>query len=314
MGFFASSTTPENRGRTGGITFFAIGMSFFILGNLGIGSVGMASIVLAGIRLTGLILFFLLEPKDEPPLEQGRSTYKEVIRNRSFLLYFVPWIMFNIVDSLTISVINNLFTVNFIRLSSVFESSLIAILAIVTGFLIDMKGRKRLAIFGFAFLGIGYAFLGLSPDITGWIFYTIADGIAWGILNVTFLFTLWGDIAQGRDNEKFYVMGALPYLFSNLMYLLADPIMREVVDITKVFTFACIFLFLAVLPLIFAPETLSEKVMKDLELKTYLQKAKKIAAKAQEKGEKEEEEDSSVEFTVAQEDDEEAEKLAEKYY
>jgi len=311
MGFFASSTTPENRGRTGGITFFAIGLSFFILGNLGVGSVGMASIVLAGIRLTGLILFFLLEPKEEPPLEQGRSTYKEVIRNRSFLLYFVPWIMFNIVDYLTISVINNLFTVDFIRLSSVFESSLIAVLAIVTGFLIDMKGRKRLAIFGFAFLGIGYGFLGLSPDITGWMFYTIANGIAWGILNVTFLFTLWGDIAQGRDNEKFYVMGALPYLFSTLMYLLADPIMRGI-DITKVFTFACIFLFLAVLPLIFAPETLSEKVMKDLELKTYLQKAQKIAAKTQEKGEKEEE-DSSVEFAVAQEE-EEAEERAEECY
>jgi hypothetical protein len=35
------------------------------------------------------------------------------------------------------------------------------------------------------------------------------------------------------------------------------------------------FLFLAVLPLMYAPETLSEKKIKDRELKQYIEKAKK---------------------------------------
>jgi len=281
MGFFASSTNHENRGRTGGITFLAIGMCFFVMGNLGVGSLIAASIVLAAIRLTGLASFFLLGSNETPPLEQGKSTYKEVVRNRSFALYFIPWIMFNLVDYLTIPVINNLSllqNIDAFRSISFLENGLIAIVAIITGFLIDTKGRKRLAIFGFAFLGIGYAFLGFFPNITGLIFFTIADGIAWGSFNVIFLFTLWGDIAKNRGSEKFYVMAALPYLFANLMYVITTPTMAGI-EPTQVFTFASFFLFLSVLPLVFAPETLPEKAMKQRELKIYIEKAQEIAQK-----------------------------------
>jgi MFS family permease len=278
MGFFASSTDTENRGRTGGIAFLAIGLSFFVLGNLGVGSVITATIVLATIRLTGLVSSFLLRSEEEPLLEHGRSTYKEVLQSRSFALFFAPWIMFNLVDYLTIPVLNQLTPVGVLRDFTAFENGLIAVVAIVTGFLVDMKGRKRLAIFGFAFLGIGYATLGFFPNTNGLILFTVADGIAWGSFNVLFLFTLWGDIANGRSSEKFYVMGALPYLFSNLMYLLAEPLMAGVGP-AQAFTFASFFLFLAVLPLVYAPETLPEKAMKQRELKIYIEKAQEIAQK-----------------------------------
>ncbi len=46
-----------------------------------------------------------------------------------------------------------------------------------------------------------------------------------------------------------------------------------------IFSFASVFLFLAVLPLIYAPETLPEKLMKDRDLKSYVEKAKKKAQK-----------------------------------
>ncbi len=280
MGFFASSTSCENRGRTGGTIFLAIGLSFFALGSLEVwGSLIVSSIILAGIRLTGLVSFLLLGSKERPSLEFGKSTYREIVRNRSFALYLVPWIMFNLVDYLAIPVINNLIPIEVFQSISFSENVLIAACAIVTGFLIDMKGRKRLAIFGFAFLGIGYASLGLFPNIGGLVFFTIADGIAWGSFNVVFLFTLWGDIAQGRSSEKFYVMGALPYLFSNLMYVgFADTLSRAL-GISQVFTLASFFLFLAVLPLVFAPETLPEKSMKRRELKTYIERAQEIAQK-----------------------------------
>jgi len=320
MGFFASSTTTENRGRTGGITFLAIGLAFFAIGNLGFESTIVASAVLAGIRLAGLALFFLLGSKEDIPVRQSKSTYRSILRERSFVLYLVPWVMFNVVDYLTISVMNTFITdINFIRMSSVFENGLMAVFAVLTGFLVDIKGRKRLAIFGFAFLGIGYATLGILQN-SGWLLYTISDGIAWGSFNVLFLFVLWGDIAQGKDSEKFYVLGALPYLLSNLMYLVFDPIAKSLIKSSQIFTFASFFLFLAVLPLVIAPETLSEKVMKELELKTYLEKAKKIAEKAQEKSEDDREEsieeqtEDSVEFEVKQEELECAEELAQKYY
>jgi hypothetical protein len=45
------------------------------------------------------------------------------------------------------------------------------------------------------------------------------------------------------------------------------------------FSFTAFFLFLAVLPLFFAPETLPEKVKKERELKFYIEKAQKVAQK-----------------------------------
>jgi hypothetical protein len=45
------------------------------------------------------------------------------------------------------------------------------------------------------------------------------------------------------------------------------------------FSFASFFLFLAVIPLIYAPETLPEKRIKERELREYVEKAKKAKEK-----------------------------------
>lgn len=47
----------------------------------------------------------------------------------------------------------------------------------------------------------------------------------------------------------------------------------------QVFPFASFFLFIAVLPLFYAPETLPEKIMKKRELTIYVEKAQEIAEK-----------------------------------
>lgn len=161
-----------------------------------------------------------------------------------------------------------------------FTNVIAGICAVVFGFLADKKGRKRLALVGFALLGNGYAALGLFNGnyAVAW-FYTCVDGIAWGAFTVLFLTTLWGDISQGNNGEKYYLLGVLPYLFSSFAgnslsaYLANNNIVSE----TTVFSFAAFFLFAATLPLFYAPETLSEKVLKDIDLMSYVDKAKKKA-------------------------------------
>jgi Sec-independent protein translocase protein TatA len=85
-----------------------------------------------------------------------------------------------------------------------------------------------------------------------------------------------------------------------------------------IFSFASLFLFLAVLPLVYAPETLPEKVMKDRDLKSYLEKAQKIAKKEGDKktteNKKQMEEQDQTEDEKNNKDYDEARKLAEKYY
>jgi MFS family permease len=321
MGYYASSTSPENRSRLGGITFLVIALSFSILGNLGTGDIVVAGSVLTAVRVVGLLLLSLLRLSEKNQTHRQIS-YKSVLLSRPFMLYFIPWCMFNLVNYLTTPFLTRLFTEgNYIELATIVENILIAAFAVISGFLSDVFGRKRLTIVGFAMLGIGYAVMGLTQgNIVGWYFYVCVDGAAWGIFYAILFFTIWGDLAQGRHSEKFYVIGILPYLFSNFMRLLLEPYVYGI-PAGEIFTFACVFLFLAVLPLIYAPETLPEKSMKDRDLKSYLEKALKKAQREAEKTKEKEAEENKKETAEAEEDvgiySEEYEQVlkeAEKYY
>lgn len=286
MGYFSASTNPGNRATLGGITFLVIGASFFILGIVVNQSPNMvlAGSVLAALRLASLLLFSSLSAKGESSQNLKPITYRSVASNRTFMLYFIPWIMFNVVNYLTVPAVDNIAQVVFpentesiTQISAVFEYLLIAVFAILAGFLADRKGRKRLAILGFAILGLGFGSLSFFQNIYGWCFYTIVDGIAWGILDVILLFTLWGDIGEGYRSDKLYVLGALPYVSSFFLRFLVDSSVSDLG--AQIFTFASFFLFLAVLPLFYAPETLPEKIIKKNELEFYVAKAQEIAEK-----------------------------------
>jgi MFS family permease len=326
MGYFANSTTAENRARMGGIIFFSVGVGFFLLGSLNIADIIVNAGILSVFRATGLALILILKLEEKPFEGQEKKNYLSIVANKSFLLYFMPWLMFSIVNYLTVPVISTVYGDTLVQYASIVENILIGVFAVFGGFLADIFGRKRLSIIGFAMLGIGYAIVGIYPtqnNIFGLYFYTFVDGIAWGTFSVIFLTTLWGDLGQGRNADKYYAIGALPYLLSNFVRLAAGTAIAEVAG-SAVFSFASFFLFLAVLPLAYAPETLPEKVMKDRDLRSYVDKAMKKAQKESEKlpmfpepilPTESAEPESEFAINVETDDDyEEAKRLAEKYY
>jgi hypothetical protein len=148
------------------------------------------------------------------------------------------------------------------------------------------------------------------------------DGTAWGFLLVLFILTIWGDLSYGESSDKYYALGVMPFFVLKFLDLtVGSYIYTSLNNSSALFSFGAFFLFLAVLPLIYAPETLPEKHMKERELKNYLDKAKKIASKESEKKPKQEKTKDQEKETVAIEEkeenskeQEEARKLAEKYY
>jgi MFS family permease len=319
MGYFTDSTIPENRSRLAGFIFLLIGVGFFLLGNIGVQDVAIDALILAGWRGLGLLLLLLLKINENIVEKRDYTKYTFIFSNRQFLLYFIPWCMFSLVNSMVIPVVSKFFEggEEFIRSSSIVENVVAGVFAVVGGFFADSFGRKRLAIIGFAMLGMGYAIIGFSSgNMFGWWFYTFVDGIAWGAFGTIFLLTIWGDLAQMQKSEKYYAIGGLPFLFSNFIRLSVGSYIADNITATEaVFSFAAFFLFLAVLPLVYAPETLPEKTMKDRELKKYIEKAQKEAEKAHRKefeSEPSENEDDGVEFEG--EEFEEKLKEAEKYY
>lgn len=282
MGYFSASTSTKYRSRVGGVTFLCIGLGVFLIGFIGPIDAATNTFILAAIRAISLLILLLLKVDERPIEKEDKVSYTSILTNKPFLFYFIPWCMFSLTNYLAIPVIIETFGEGPAYISTIIENILIGIFAIIGGFFADYFGRKRLAIAGFAMLGLGYAILGIAPgNLSGLYFYTVVDGVAWGSFYTIFLITLWGDLATYHNSEKYYIIGALPYLASNFIRIWIGSYIAQAVESYAVFSFAAFFLFLAVLPLAYAPETLPEKITKERELKSYIEKAQKEAIKVQ---------------------------------
>jgi len=277
-GFFAASTEQKNRAKFGGTIVLLIVLAFPTVTLVGISDTYLTSSILAIWLALGLIFLTYFKPAEKKAEQKNRVSYRSVLSNKTFLLYIIPWLMFSLVNDLAMQIIATYFRINFPPYFSenylIIENILAGGCALACGFLADKKGRKRLALIGFALLGIGYASLGLfSRDYFAAWFYVCADGVAWGAFTMLFITTLWGDIAQEKNSEKYYVLGVLPYLCSTFANLSIGTYISNNVSVSTVFSFASFFLFVSILPLVYAPETLSDKIIKNLELNNYVNSA-----------------------------------------
>jgi len=281
LAYFAGVTEETNRSRLGGITFLAIFAGVFILGAIGITSIALNAAVLAAVKVAGLVIILAVKPFEKIILDGEAVSYSHILKNKAFILYFVPWIMFSIANYISLPIVSQIFPSLF-AYSMLVENLFAGMFAVISGFFGDYVGRKRLVVAGFILLGLGYASLGLFPqNIAGWWFYTAVDGIAWGIFYTIFLMTIWGDIAHGKNSEKYYAIGYLPFLFSIFTELSIGTAISSTVNTTAIFSFTSVFLFLAILPLAYAPETLPLKVLKGREFKNYIKQAERAKLHSQ---------------------------------
>ncbi len=169
MGYHSSFTNVEGRAKIGGLTFLIIGATFAITGLITLDSLFEICLILAVVRVVGLIVFHLMrakETKEDPYKETSKVKYTSIITNKSFILYFIPWLMFSLINFMVIPIQRAIFPMdNNFALLSALENIVIAFVAVVSGFIADRWGRKRLTIIGFIMLGIGYAVLGLFSKL-----------------------------------------------------------------------------------------------------------------------------------------------------
>ncbi|MDH5448513.1 MAG: MFS transporter [Candidatus Bathyarchaeota archaeon] len=284
LSYFTESTPIENRGKLSGIILFATIFSApfvsIIMSTLDLVS---SAVILALWRGWSLpMLFFTPKKSDDfEPRIQRTPSLISVFQNRTFVLYFVAWLMFTLVDSFGSVFVN--FHVGEIRfLIGIVEPSVAGVSALIGGVLSDQVGRKRVMIFGFVSLGVAYAMVGLAAHIwIAWLFYFIIDGIALGLLVVLFVMVLWGDLPR-NGSEKFYAVGVAPFFLTQMLSLLLAPYVALIPE-TSAFSLAAFFLFIAVIPLLYARETLPEKKIQQRQLKIYTEEALKLKQKIKQK-------------------------------
>jgi MFS family permease len=275
LGYFTATTKSVHRAKISGIILLVTSLSYALM-VLFVQTAISAVIVLAICKLCGLLAIIFLKLSEVKISKEEKVSYKTVLKDRSVLLYIVPWLMFSIVNAFALPTLSSGFGADTINTVTFVENILAGIFAVIFGFVAVRFGRKRLLFFGFTMLGVGYAILGLFPSDYGLYFYTFADGVAWGIFMMLFILTIWGDIADKRDSEKFFIIGFLPYLLSAFLQVAFGQFIAEsVTNLTSVFLFISIFLFIAITPLYFAPETLSDEDKTNNELTTYAEEALK---------------------------------------
>jgi MFS family permease len=284
LAYFADWTLVENRGRLGGIVLLITNLSaplFAIL--FGMFNLIINSIILAVWRGFGLTIFFL-KPEEKLVSERKKNpSFVSILHDKSFALYFIAWLMFCLIDRFETPIQENFLGGSY-NLLIMFAPLLGGLSAFVGGILSDRIGRKRVLLYGFVSLGIAYAITGIvSAPLISWYLSLSVLFISAGIVWVLFILILWGDLSKLGTREKYYVIGASPFFLTNIVQLLSAEYVTLIPD-TSAFSLAAFFLFLAVLPLLYAPETLPEKKIELRQLRKYVESAKEVKEKYEEKG------------------------------
>ena len=232
-----------------------------------------------------MLLFILARSKQDFHKEETvEVSYRSVLLDKPFFLYLIPWIMFCLVNFLEAPVVDAHLGEDFTSFIPIAEYGIGGFVALLGGWFADSVGRKRIVIVGFIMLGIGYASLGFLPGtVLFWYLYIIVDGVAWGIFSLMFYLVIWSELAGKRTKEKYYMLGVLPFLIASYIQVLFTPY-AKLVNFSAAFSLASFFLFIAVLPLLYAPETMPEKKIELKRLRKFADDAKKAKEKYERKG------------------------------
>lgn len=290
LAYFAKYTNVENRGHIGGISFLiANSGALFFVGLLEMFDLAIISLFYAFLRGLGLIIFFH-KAENQPSSQVRRSnSFVSIFHDRGFQLFFISWSMFTIIDSIERVLVESYlleWNSNLLESMGIIEPLFLFLSMFFAGLLCDRIGRKKIVLSGFVALGVGYAIIGIFPDfIYSWYLYFVVDGIAWGIFFLIFVLTLWGDLAQSGRSEKYYALGSIPYFLSYFIPILLPSSFfnARATDFVSAFSVASFFLFIAVIPLVFAPETLPQKKIELRRLRKFAEDAKKAREKYERK-------------------------------
>jgi len=276
MAFLADSTTVVERGKVAGTTI----LGTFVLAFTGIGIAGIFgstafAIVLVCVAIRSTSVLALVVDKYQPEKEKMaiqllKPAYKE------FIFYIAPWFIFNIAADLALNMIqsNALYqsatsTGNFLRFP------LIAVFGFGQGIIADRFGRKQGVIIGLVMLGIGFFILGFFLQSFSVIVYYAISGVAWGSLFAIYLIVP-GDLAPFGTRATVYALSIVaPLIIMGVIPLI--PVLDVLAQNASRFSQALsVLLFLSIVPVLLAKETLSESYVSERKMRSYLEKVGKL--------------------------------------
>jgi MFS family permease len=283
MSFIAECTVVKERARVSGaiilVTFLLALTAFAIILLLRL-DVMRYILLFAVVRAVSLLALAIdkCDGKDEKVTEKLRLPN---IAFKEYLFYLVPWIMFCVAAGLARNLVPD--TPDYepmVSLGTSLRWVCIAVFGLASGIIADRIGRKQPIIIGLITLGISFALLGFAMSPTTVFIYLIVSGAAWGSFFVIFL-TVPGDLSVRGSREKFYGLGYILPLA--ILFALAAVPGIAIFSSFSASSFALILsiiLFVAVIPVQRANETLPLKEVDERKMKEHLKKIGKVVKEA----------------------------------
>jgi MFS family permease len=282
MAWVANSVAIDKRGRVAGITILiTFIMAFVTLGLYRVIGGGIITlVVLAAIIRSVSCLGFI---KTENPIDTKKAkTDFSKSQLREFSFYIIPWLIFTISSGLAWNLVPDLPEYTFyINLGYVVRFILIAFFGFVWGIVADRKGRKGPVVIGLVLLGISYFLLGVVESPYSVLAYLSLAGVAWGSFFTMYL-VIPGDLSIPVEREKFYAIGTiLPIviLFSLGMIPENSSVFFSENSFSQILS---LLLFLSIIPIIRAKETLPKQEMRRRELEDYTDKLGRVIQESEE--------------------------------
>lgn len=274
----ADCTTVEERARVSGIIIFVslvIAILSFMVAtvlNFGVGLFIFLSIV------KGLSLFaFVFDDCNKIKSERIRS-WSDILSSKDFGLYLFPWLMFSFTGSLIDLVFQGLdeyYYANAATIGAVLHFLSWAAFGLISGIMADRIGRRQPIMIGLVLLGVSFGILGLVTDPFTVIIYYTFSGVAWGFLFTVYISVL-GDLSFYGSKEKFYAMGAIMPLILTLGFSTLVSHFGITVSSGVISPILSIILFLSVVPVLRASETLPLTKYRAKKMKEHIEKIGKL--------------------------------------
>jgi MFS family permease len=280
----ADATLVEERGRVSGLVILAT----FILTIIG-------SIVISilGTGLFGIILFCaIVRSVGFFPLvidrcerrKRKKISWISAVTQKNFALYVIPWLLFNAAAGLLVWSGSALSQTP--DLSAAVETGTeigyvcTAFSGMVAGLIADRFGRKPPIFIALTLIGISFMLLGYVQISLTILIYYVFYGIAWGFLFSLYL-TIPGDLSRSLSKEKFYALGTITPLLVWFILQSVPGLFNITIPLRLLSPLLGVILFLSIIPIFHAEETLPETKKRAREIKDYLdEKARKYGNKS----------------------------------
>ena len=280
MATLADYTKIEQRGKIAGITILQTFIMAFLVITIfsalpGIEELKTITVIplMILVRSTSYISYFL--DKEEYKQKIIKSNLKKT-PYKEYFFYIFPWIMFVIASGIASNMIPKESFEYASRIGTILRMGLLAIFGIIWGIVSDRFGRKPPIIIGLICLGISFGLLGFGDLSDGnVIIYLATSGIAWASFLTVYLI-IPGDLSTKKSREKTYALGTIGPLI--IWFGLAMIPTQYIIDIGlgQISQILSGILFLSIIPIMRAKETLPEPKMQQRKMKEYTKKVEKL--------------------------------------